>query len=431
MSEHAIRKIRRKFMISSMLALFTVMMLMSGMIFLTNYWTTQYSIHQILNYIAENDGDLNDMAFSQRDSRILQEENAILRFLLAFFHMDSSDLRSPEFSFSTRYFAVIFGSEKDVKEIKTGHIEAVSETEAIEYGRYALRHRRIYGQRGNYYYKKEKRSDGSTIVVYLDGTMQVQVMNRLFHSALMLIGFFLCVSFFFVRVFADYALRSELENAELQKQFITNASHELKTPLAVIRANTEMTELLEGESEWTASTLRQVERLQGLIQNLVMITRAQEREQKEEATVIDVSVSIEDTVKTFLPIALQENKTLVTQIPPNVRMRINDSQIRQLCSLLLDNAIKYCDPEGSIQVSLAQRGKGISLTVSNSYESGKDEDYSRFFERFYRQDQSHNVDKGGYGVGLSIAENLVGQYNGKINVNWKEGIISFICILKG
>ena len=112
-------------------------------------------------------------------------------------------------------------------------------------------------------------------------------------------------------------------------------------------------------------------------------------------------------------------------------MTANKGQLSQLMSLLLDNAIKYCDDGGTVKISLSQKGKGIKLNVSNSYAAGENQDYSRFFDRFYRDDKSHNIDKGGYGIGLSIADGIVKQYRGKIDVSWKDGVIDFSCHLKG
>ena len=108
-----------------------------------------------------------------------------------------------------------------------------------------------------------------------------------------------------------------------------------------------------------------------------------------------------------------------------------ESDIRQLATLLLDNAVKYCDQGGTITIALDEgRGKSVRLTVSNTYAEGADTDTTRFFDRFYRKDESHNVDRGGYGIGLSIAESLLTGYNGTLDASWKDGVITFTCVLK-
>ena len=249
--------------------------------------------------------------------------------------------------------------------------------------------------------------------------------------ALFLTVFGSILAFVIIRIFSNFAIRPEIRNAENQKKFITNASHELKTPLAVIRANTELEMMMHGEDEWNRSTMNQVDRMTGLIQNLVMIARADEKANKEDMAETDVSKVVSDTADTFLPVATQSGKSMRKEISEGVTMLTNEAHIRQLVSLLVDNAIKYCDDGGEIGVLLSQKGKGVRIEISNSYAEGGSQDYSRFFDRFYRQDESHNIDKGGYGIGLSIADSLVRRYKGKIDVSWKDGVISFVCVLKG
>ena len=225
-------------------------------------------------------------------------------------------------------------------------------------------------------------------------------------------------------------IQPEIENSRRQKQFITNASHELKTPLAVIRANTELLEVTEGENEWTRSTLNQVDHMSGLIQNLVLISKAQEREDTSILSEIDASGIVKQTISSFEPLAKNKGKELESKVDDNVSVVADESKLRQLTTILLDNAIKYCDDGGKISVALSQlkRGKNkIRLVVSNNYAEGEKIDCNRFFDRFYREDQSHNIDKGGYGIGLSIAESICKQYGGSIRAMFKDGIICFIC----
>jgi signal transduction histidine kinase len=230
---------------------------------------------------------------------------------------------------------------------------------------------------------------------------------------------------------------------EQQKQFITNASHELKTPLAVIKANTEMQEMMDGESEWSQSTLRQVDRMTGLIGNLVQIARAQEMTDGELAPT-DIAAAVSETADSFAPVAASDGKKLEKESPDSLVTKCSDSSMRQLTSLLIDNAIKYCDDGGTIKVELTRSRRGAVLTVSNDYAEGANVDYTRFFERFYRQDEAHTIlagtvagssegssgertGKSGYGIGLSIAESLVKSMKGSIDVSWDKGRILFTC----
>ena len=452
------------------------MLLIGGMIFLVNYSVVRSQVKDTMDYIIENDGNIQDAQIiemagqdasqgtsqgagaaqaagqnaSQTDGAAqgssqsaaqaasddqMQEielptnDYNVIHFLYEIFGTEQYDYDSPEFSFSTRYFAVSLDTNENVTEIKTNHIEDLTQPDAEYYAKYALRNRFGFGRTGVYYYQVKRYDNGSFLVVYLDSTNQVNSTYRVLYAALILIGFGVIVTFIFVWTFSRKAIAPEIKNAELQKSFITNASHELKTPLAVIRANTEMQEMLSGETEWTQSTMRQVDRMSGLIQNLVMISRAREKE-KTAWIVTDATKAVRETADTFSPVAKQDGKKLEIRADENVKMIASESDIRQLTSLLVDNAIKYCDKDGSIEVALSQKGKGILLCVSNNYADGRNVDYTRFFERFYREDESHNVDHGGYGIGLSIAESLVESYNGNISVTWKDGVICFNCILK-
>ena len=139
------------------------------------------------------------------------------------------------------------------------------------------------------------------------------------------------------------------------------------------------------------------------------------------------------TALDFVSRAESEGKTLTQQIAPDLELAADGSRIRQLTMLLLDNAVKYCDEGGTIDVRLemlAKRSKkGVRLTVANDYAAGKDVDCALFFDRFYREDKSRNIDTGGYGIGLSIAENICAQQSGSIRAAWRDGLISFICEL--
>ncbi len=445
MSERTINKLRRKFMTIAMLSFILVMVGMGAIIYTTNLVVTRQRIVRTLNMIIENNGYLEA---PRSEAEIVAETEpqtdpdlpvesfwSFPSLSDVFSSKHGLGLDNPEFAYSTRYFAVIFDENQEVVDIVTSHIAAVDEDTAKLYGQTALKSDSSFSSFGDYYYEVGTLDNGNTIVVYLDSRDQILTSNRLLYTALGLLLIGALITFALVRYFSFRLVAQEIRNVETQKQFITNASHELKTPLAVIRANTEVEAMLNGENEWNQSTLKQVDRMTGLIQNLVTISRAQEREEKTDRIMLDVSSIVKETADTFAPVASQDNKQLVTSLQDQSNLRCEESEIRQLASLLIDNAIKYCDDGGTIKVSVTgkKRGGNVRLVVSNNYAAGKDVDYSKFFERFYREDESHHAEstKGGYGIGLSIAESLVHKYHGSIQVNWNDGVIMFTCVLKG
>ena len=456
MTEHEIKRIRNRFIMTSTLTLFCVMLIMGGFIYLFGTITIRNEAQQIMRYIAENDGDLpkpdaiqnNDEESQGSDTDSGDEhDNSFTETmewsLQSIFGVGDFFGETPDSYYTTRYFAVLFDENETVSVIKTSHIAYIDEEQAEEYARIALDRPFRFGNFGRYYYYCADRESGGTIVVYLDRTEQLSLMRRVLISVLSILGLGTFMSFFIMRLLSKGFVRTEVENVEKQKQFITNASHELKTPLAVIKANTEMQEMMDGESEWSQSTLRQVDRMTGLIGNLVQIARAQEMTDGELAPT-DIAAAVSETADSFAPVAASDGKKLEKEIPDSLVTKSSDSSMRQLTSLLIDNAIKYCDDGGTIKVELTRSRRGAVLTVSNDYAEGANVDYTRFFERFYRQDEAHTIlagtvagsseggsgertGKSGYGIGLSIAESLVKSMKGSIDVSWDKGRILFTC----
>ena len=140
---------------------------------------------------------------------------------------------------------------------------------------------------------------------------------------------------------------------------------------------------------------------------------------------LDGARIMEETADSFAPVAASDGKTLIKKLPDTLPVKTDESMLRQLLTILTDNAVKYCDGGGTVTCAAEKAGKQTVFRVSNTYAEGKDTDYRRFFDRFYRADASHNTEKGGYGIGLSIAESLAGSLGGIIDVSWKDGTITF------
>lgn len=436
MNSATVRRLRRKFIFTATLTYFLVMIFMGFFINTSNIVLSLKQIHAVLDYIVSTEGTMvapdrsaaSDGTKNGSDAETVREANGADTD-----NGEDLDDFSPEFRLSTRYFAVFYESDRQtVSDVIDSHISEISEEKGIRMADRVIRQKISFGRTGVYFCETGRCSDGRYIASFVNCQSHISSIERILRMTLWIAVCGMGITFLLVNIFSSRIIRPELENIRRQKQFITNASHELKTPLAVIRANTEIEEMMNGENEWTQSTMRQVDRLNGLVQNLVMIARAQEREDRSVMTEINVSTNVEETVKPYESLAQQDKKKLVLEIEPDIRMLADESRIRQLASLLIDNAFKYCDDGGTVIVSLSSlhKGKQVRLVISNSFRSGADLDYSRFFERFYRQDESHNVDKGGYGIGLSIAESIVQQYGGSISVSWKDGMISFTCLLQ-
>ncbi|MCR5321902.1 MAG: HAMP domain-containing histidine kinase [Lachnospiraceae bacterium] len=457
MSENEVSRIRTKFILVSTLSFFGVMLIMGIFIYAFCTLTLKNEVGQILDYIIENEGELPEKRISMRIEKrsddpeneaggpMVGEDESVY---VETYTIEDDDFRSNlgylfgtgdffsisrDYLYTTRYFAVLYDADGNVDEINTEHIAYINDEQALNYSSQALEKFSKFGSYDRYYYKVADREKGGKIVVCLERFSQMYTIRRIMYSAMFLIAVGTLLAFLLMRVLSKQVVRSEIRNIDKQKQFITNAGHELKTPLAIIRANTEMQEVLSGENEWTQSTMRQVDRMNGLIGNFVRIARAQELG-GQALSEIDIAPLVTETAESFKPVAIGDGKTLETGIEAPVVLKSEEGKIRQLVALLVDNAVKYCDDGGKVMVRLYKTGRNVLLDVINSYAEGENTDYSRFFERFYREDAartigdtaSHNP-KSGYGIGLSIATELVKSLKGKMDVSWEGGNIRFTC----
>lgn len=210
-------------------------------------------------------------------------------------------------------------------------------------------------------------------------------------------------------------VRPVAESYEKQKQFITDAGHELKTPLTIIGADADLAEMECGENQWIQDIRRQTQRLTELTQDLIYLSRMEEEGLSLQSIDFPLSDVAEEMAHSFLPLAQNQGKRLEIAVQPMLSFRGDEKSIRQLCSILLDNALKYSPQEGELLFRLEKQGKNILLSVSNTTSQPiKKEELCHLFDRFYRTDPSRNSQTGGYGLGLSIARSIVTAHKGKI-----------------
>ena len=406
-----IRKLRIKFVALAMSVLLIAIVLVLSFVYFLSAARVNRQTRFLADMIIRNDGRMPEY----RESDELEEQGI-----------------TEETFYETRYFSVVFDESKDVESAYMENFHSISEQEALEMAHSVLRHKRRFGlkKRGPimFYYQIGPSDSQPKIVAFVDATSRNWIIQEMF-LYMCLVGFIIFLLFFLlITHFSKLAIQPYIDNLEKQKQFITNASHELKTPLAVISANTEMIAMLNGSSKWTDSTMRQVKRLSGLVAQLVTLARMEERDDLVLEDV-DFSAAVRESADSYESVVLQQGKTFQKQVEEGIHIKGDPKALPELVNILIDNAVKYCDDGGAVSVILQSMGRRIGktarLVVSNSYADGADVDFSRFFDRFYRQDESHNHEKSGYGIGLSMAQNIVERMNGKIQASWEDGMISF------
>lgn len=269
-----------------------------------------------------------------------------------------------------------------------------------------------------------------TLVVFLDESLMMSRAREIINLGVLLGVVSLVLYTIILVLFSRRVIRPIIEAEQRQKEFITNAGHELKTPLMVISANTEMQELTNRETELTTSTKEQVSRMTKLINYLVSLARLQEQPQMNIIPVDAIAV-VDRAVAGFKNVAANAGHRFEAAVASAITVMADENYLYELVSILIDNANKYCDPDGTVSVQLAAVKKNAVLTVTNSYAKGAQVDTKRFFERFYWENKARTLSKNaGYGIGLSMAQTIVHNFNGRISAKYAAGRIPLVVSLR-
>lgn len=327
---------------------------------------------------------------------------------------------SPELPFESRYFSVLLDSDDaSVISADTGMIAAVDEDTAAEYAISIFENGKTRGFLHSYRYTTVT-SDSGTRVIFLDCQRTLSSFHTLVFTSVSvcLIGMLLVLLLMFL--LSGYIIKPFIENHEKQKQFITDAGHELKTPLTIINADAEILEMDYGQNEWLADIQEQTKHLTSLTNNLITLSRMEEERTRLQMIDFPFSDVVEETVQSFQALARTQNKTFETSIQPMISLYGDEKSLIQLVSILLDNAMKYSAPEGEISLRLEKAGNNVKLSVYNTTDSIDREQLPHLFDRFYRTDKSRSSRTGGYGLGLSIAAAVVNTHKGKITATTQD-----------
>ena len=231
-------------------------------------------------------------------------------------------------------------------------------------------------------------------------------------------------------ILTKWLTKPVIESFSKQKQFIVDASHELKTPLAIITASAESLEMEPTEKKWLDNIKSESERMNKLVTDLLDLAKSENMEIKEKYNINNLSKIIEKTSLTFESLIYENKLEIEDNIDKDIMFSCNPDKIKQLLGILLDNAIKHSTKNSKITVNLYKDKNNIILEVKNKGKEITKEDQEKIFDRFYRVDESRNRSDNRYGLGLSIAKNIVTSHNGKIFVNCKNGYTTFKVIFK-
>ena len=321
----------------------------------------------------------------------------------------SYDEESP---YRMRYFIAKTNDENDVVETDVEHIAAVDAVEAIDMAEDVLAKDQSTGYFDNYRYRVDK---DNKMVVFLDCS------NELYSIRMLLLFISLIALAFVVMITIVFSFLSKMivkpfaENAKLQKQFVTDASHELKTPIAIISANAEVLAYKDGENEWINNITAQVTRISELVNELLTLNRLEEVDTVTDIETLDLSGIMIKTADSFEEVLKNKNCTFEKDVKEGVSFNGNHAQIERLVSVLTENASKYVSDGGVVRIGLTVGQRYTTMTFYNTCEIDPQADFTHLFDRFYRTDASRTSKTGGHGIGLSIAKRIVDLHNGTIS----------------
>lgn len=400
-----IKKLKRKFIIIATVCMLVLMAALLAIMNTVNYRGVVAESDAVLDVLAQPLAPLfDDLPPPDRDN--------------ARFSVPSG--MSPEVPYESRFFVVTVSKDGEREQLYLSRIVSVDGDSAAEYIDRVLNGRRSRGFVGQFRYLKAE-NDNGTVMLFLDCGRKLGSFSSFLRISV-IVGLAGCVVVFAAFVFAAGKILAPIaESYEKQKRFISDAGHEIRTPLTIINANVDLMEL-DGETEELTEIRQQTVRLTDLTNKLVLLSKMEEDAHDLQKVEIPLSDLVTETAGSFRAPAVSRNLELAIGVEPDITATASPDAVRQLISILLENAVKYTPEGGTITVGMERRKKNAVISVRNPVNDIIDEKtLPRVFDRFYRTDESRNSQTGGHGIGLSIAKAIVDAHGGEISASTTDG----------
>lgn len=403
-------KLRNRFLILNLVIISIIMLVAFTSIYTITYRDVQRNIHMELNKVTDSYTRDFDLPRGDRPGGDLNmggpDDNG-------FGFEGSPPKRSISFMLETDSSLTITGRETTLELEETFYPlaldAAVAENKAS--GQFELD--------GSHWTFEILQTSTGYMLVFLDTSSQQVILTNLIYTFAIVALVMLIVIFFTSRFFANRSITPIQEAFDKQKQFIADASHELKTPLTIINTNTDVLlanseDQIRDQEKWLYYIKSETERMTRLTNDLLYLTEMDDSRAGILYTKFDMSEAVENILLTMEAVMFEKQVHLSYEIEPRLQVTGASEQIKQVVMILLDNAVKYTNEGGSVTLSLKKQQQEVVLSVTNTGEGIAPEHLSRIFDRFYRTDSGRARKQGGYGLGLAIAKSIVEQHKGRI-----------------
>ena len=413
-----ISRLRKNFIVAAIIAVFLVLALLIGAINVLNYRSLVSEADETLQILAENGGAFPRQMFLEPGR--------------------PSDMQSPpadgrngpfgerrggsgELAYQSRFFSAWFADDGSLSRIDLDNLASLTREEAASLAESVYASGRAKGFADEYRYVRTA-CDGETMLVFLNRGRELSTFRDFLYASVGIslagtLAVFLLLLFFSGRI-----VRPIAESYEKQKRFITDAGHELKTPITIIRADADVLgSELGGENEWISDIRTQTSRLAELTSDLIYLSRMEEENAALQMQELSLSELVDETARSFQALARSKGKSFSASVAPDLHAAGDEKALGKLVSILLDNAMKYSTENGWVELKLDQVGRSARLTVRNSTPPMEKGNKERLFERFTREDRSRNSESGGFGLGLAIAKAVAEAHKGRIRAESEDG----------
>ena len=394
------RYYRNRFILGAMLSFLILLLLAAAGIYLFSYQQMERETNDFLRIMQEGPGE-GAPPFSQ-------------------------DAPPPMFGYSPNqrmypsgFYDITLNADGEIESIQRNGIIEEAEDSVRAYARQAAAQKASGGKIGSYKYGATFREDGTSRIIMLDISIQLQALYHTLRSAL-LVGVVLSLALFLILLPVSSKIASIfIRNAERQKQFITDAGHDLKTPVAIIRSSLDVMELTQGQNKWSQNIRCQTERMERLIGELLMLSKLDETSVTGKRAPLDLAAMLREEEQHYQPLTAQRGIAWEDALPDRLPIQGDEKAVRQMLNLLLDNAAQYTNDGGRIALSGQIKKKNLVLEISNTVEQLPECPPQELMERFVRGNTARTQKSGGAGIGLSAAKRIVEMHKGTMTIEYR------------